>query len=129
MARRGVERMGKEWVDVSCQRWFSTTTSLLIKPLLTWNPAGIWVTPPETYYPAITLFGSTNLNARSANLDTELSFLLHTRSPVLQHRLGEEMRCLWKDSRTVGVREWIEDRRKVPLGTRLLVDYIVGPML
>ena len=96
---------------------------------LFWDPAGIWVTPPGFCNPIITLFGSTNLNSRSANLDTELSFLLHTRSPALRHRLHEEVRWLRKDSRTVGVKEWMEDSRRVPLGTRLLVDFVVGSML
>ncbi|KAF8330080.1 uncharacterized protein EI90DRAFT_3145830 [Cantharellus anzutake] len=95
----------------------------------TYHAKGIWITPPDFYHPTITLFGSTNLNSRSANLDTELSFLLHTRSSTLQQRLDEEVRWLWKDSRTVGAKEWIEDRRRVPFGTRLLVDFIVGSML
>ena len=32
--------------------------------------------PTPSSAPAVTLFGSTNLNSRSANLDTELSFVL-----------------------------------------------------
>jgi CDP-diacylglycerol--glycerol-3-phosphate 3-phosphatidyltransferase len=37
---------------------------------------GIWLSPSSTSLPILTLFGSTNLNSRSAQLDTELSFLM-----------------------------------------------------
>lgn len=110
---------------------------------------GIWITPaisdgeptvshslikgssPSSRNPSITLFGSTNLNSRSANLDTELSFLLETRSPVLQDRLGEEVKGLWKDAEVVNEDVWFEQGRKVggvSWRTRALVS-IVGHML
>ena len=66
---------------------------------------GIWITPSSTASPAgpsISLFGSTNLNARSANLDTELSFVLLTRSREVQTRLGEEVMLLREDAREEG---------------------------
>ena len=37
---------------------------------------GIWLSPGISDLPILTLFGSTNLNARSAHIDTELSFLM-----------------------------------------------------
>lgn len=38
--------------------------------------SGIWLSPDATSPPILTLFGSTNLNSRSAQIDTELSFLM-----------------------------------------------------
>ncbi|KAJ2932479.1 hypothetical protein H1R20_g4592, partial [Candolleomyces eurysporus] len=46
------------------------------KPGWTYHAKGIWLSPDSTSAPILTLFGSTNLNARSAHLDTELSFLM-----------------------------------------------------
>ena len=43
---------------------------------------GIWLSPSPESLPTLTLFGSTNLNARSADLDTELSFLMITPSEL-----------------------------------------------
>jgi len=37
---------------------------------------GIWLSPGPSSPPVLTLFGSTNLNARSAHIDTELSFVM-----------------------------------------------------
>ena len=88
---------------------------------------GIWVRPTPAAPPALTLFGSTNLNSRSADLDTELSFVLATTDPALQQRLGEEVEGLREHGRP-----WRGDRdsdsRKVTLGTRALVS-VVGGML
>ena len=90
---------------------------------------GIWVRPTPTSTPALTLFGSTNLNSRSANLDTELSFVLATTSPALRQRLAEEVDGLrehatpWR-----GQDSSDDDARRVRLGTRALVA-LVGGML
>lgn len=53
--------------------------------------AGIWLRPTPSSHPCLTLFGSTNLNSRSANIDTELSFMLVTTSPSLRARLADEV--------------------------------------
>src|SRR6187551_2832030 len=37
---------------------------------------GIWLSPSSSSPPVLTLFGSTNLNSRSAHIDTELSFMM-----------------------------------------------------
>ncbi|ELU45830.1 CDP-diacylglycerol-glycerol-3-phosphate 3-phosphatidyltransferase [Rhizoctonia solani AG-1 IA] len=42
----------------------------------TYHAKGIWLMPSFNELPCATLFGSTNLNSRSAHLDTEISFLL-----------------------------------------------------
>lgn len=83
--------------------------------------------PTPLSAPVLTLFGSTNLNSRSANLDTELSFVLATTSPLLQEKLAEEVDGLrahahpWRG-------EYDSESRRVRLGTRALVG-LVGGML
>ena len=82
-------------------------------------------TPDEP--PVLTLFGSTNLNSRSANLDTELSFVLATTDSELRRRLGEEV-----DGLRAHAHPWRggvdSESRKVRAGTRALVS-VVGGML
>ncbi|CAE6392358.1 unnamed protein product [Rhizoctonia solani] len=46
------------------------------RPGWTYHAKGIWIMPSANELPCATLFGSTNLNSRSAHLDTEISFLL-----------------------------------------------------
>ncbi|KDR68583.1 hypothetical protein GALMADRAFT_1036264 [Galerina marginata CBS 339.88] len=46
------------------------------KPGWTYHAKGIWLSPSSSTLPVLTLFGSTNLNSRSAHIDTELSFLM-----------------------------------------------------
>lgn len=84
---------------------------------------GIWVRPTPTSTPYMTLFGSTNLNSRSANLDTELSFLLVTSSDSLRQRLADEVEGLRSQTAS-----WRGGHRQVSLGTRALVA-IMGGML
>ena len=89
---------------------------------------GIWIRPDPDSPPNITLFGSTNLNSRSARLDTELSFILYTTSERLQQRLAEEVDDLWRPSSRVDERTWQASGRHVRLGTKVIVG-IVGDML
>ncbi|PFH48385.1 hypothetical protein AMATHDRAFT_196706 [Amanita thiersii Skay4041] len=42
----------------------------------TYHAKGIWLSPSPQSPPILTMFGSTNLNSRSAHLDTELSFIM-----------------------------------------------------
>ncbi|KAF9473903.1 phospholipase D/nuclease [Pholiota conissans] len=46
------------------------------KPGWTYHAKGIWLSLTSSTSPILTLFGSTNLNSRSAHIDTELSFLM-----------------------------------------------------
>ena len=84
---------------------------------------GIWLRPNPAADPCLTLFGSTNLNSRSANLDTELSFFLATACPSLRRRLGAEV-----DGLRAHALPWRGGDRHVRLGTRALVA-LVGGML
>lgn len=77
----------------------------------------------------MTLFGSTNLNSRSAHLDTELSFILVTKSMFLRNQLAAEVKRLRVPSTRVGTKTWAQEDRRVRLLTRALVGLGVQDML
>lgn len=114
--------MGKRWLDIPCQRFrlhlFGYISTTYIRIL-----QGIWLRPHPAADPCLTLFGSTNLNSRSTNLDTELSFFLATACPDLRRRLGAEV-----DGLRAHALPWRGATRHVRLGTRALVA-LVGEML
>ncbi|EJU00697.1 hypothetical protein DACRYDRAFT_89660 [Dacryopinax primogenitus] len=94
----------------------------------TYHAKGLWFSPVAgEQLPYATLFGSTNLNSRSAQLDTELSFLLSTRSRELQQALGREVQGLWEAGRRVDERD-LDAAGRVRWGTRVLAR-VVGGML
>ncbi|KAF8582298.1 hypothetical protein K439DRAFT_1661885 [Ramaria rubella] len=95
----------------------------------TYHAKGIWYRPTPTSSPELTLFGSTNLNSRSANLDTELSFFMFAGAPELRAQLEEEVHHLLGEARTVGEDDWRLPERRVRLGTRALVAAGVEGML
>ena len=110
-------------MDISCERYllFSSTRDMTdVDDVI---HEGIWLRPTPLSHPNLTLFGSTNLNSRSSNLDTELSFMMVTTSPLLRKRLGEEVEGLREDSGA-----WRGGERNVRIGTRILVG-LVGNML
>ncbi|KAG6826348.1 hypothetical protein H0H92_000231 [Tricholoma furcatifolium] len=61
-------RMWKEGSGVMLSEWE--------KDGWTYHAKGIWVSPSPSSPPILTLFGSTNLNSRSAHIDSELSFIM-----------------------------------------------------
>ena len=83
--------------------------------------AGIWLSPSISSPPVLSLFGSTNLNARSANLDTELSFVLLTSSEALQKSLQDEVSGLWNCAAP-----WQGAERNVRWRTKTIVSMIDG---
>ncbi|EMD38152.1 hypothetical protein CERSUDRAFT_134754 [Gelatoporia subvermispora B] len=87
----------------------------------TYHAKGIWLRPTTTSDPVLTLFGSTNLNSRSSNLDTELSFIMLTSSPALRARLGEEV-----DHLRAHAQPWRGRERRVRPGTKALVCAVGG---
>lgn len=89
----------------------------------TYHAKGVWVRPSADQDPVFTLIGSTNLSARSAELDTELSFAVLTGAPEVRKQMAEEVRNLWKHAQP-----WQGNERKVRLGTKALVA-LVGNML
>ena len=84
---------------------------------------GIWVSPSPVSAPYLSLFGSTNLNSRSAHLDTELSFFMLTSAGSLRSQLQAEQVAIGRYAEP-----WKGDERRVRLGTKALVK-LVGGML
>ena len=83
---------------------------------------GIWLSPSPESLPILTLFGSTNLNSRSAHLDTELSFvMLANKSVTVQKKLQLELQGLKNFAD-----DWKGDRRNVRAFTKLLVRLLNG---
>lgn len=89
----------------------------------TYHAKGIWLRPSPAADPFLTLFGSTNLNSRSSNLDTELSFMMVTSSSSLRQQLRAEI-----DGLRQHAHPWRGAERRVSLGTKALVA-MVGGML
>jgi CDP-diacylglycerol---glycerol-3-phosphate 3-phosphatidyltransferase len=89
----------------------------------TYHAKGVWVRPSPDVEPALTLLGSTNLSARSAELDAEMSFVVVGADEVLRKGLGEEVKGLWEYAMP-----WMGEERRVRLGTKALVR-MVGGML
>ncbi|KIM62047.1 hypothetical protein SCLCIDRAFT_1215389 [Scleroderma citrinum Foug A] len=87
----------------------------------TYHAKGIWLSPSISSPPVLSLFGSTNLNARSANLDTELSFVLLTSSEALQKSLQDEVGGLWNCAAP-----WQGAERNVRWRTKTIVSMIDG---
>jgi hypothetical protein len=82
---------------------------------------GIWLSPNPGSLPILTLFGSTNLNSRSAHLDTELSFVMLANSESVQEKLHLELQGLQNFAE-----DWKGDRRNVRAVTKLLVRLLSG---
>ncbi|KAF5341669.1 hypothetical protein D9611_001998 [Ephemerocybe angulata] len=101
------------------------------KPGWTYHAKGIWLSPDSSSPPILTLFGSTNLNARSAHLDTELSFLMVLPSEgsdgqpssisILRAGLQEEVSKIREHTT-----EWQGWKRKVRATTKMIVWLIRG---
>ncbi|GAW01695.1 cdp-diacylglycerol-glycerol-3-phosphate 3-phosphatidyltransferase [Lentinula edodes] len=100
----------------------------------TYHAKGLWLSPSADSSPVLTLFGSTNLNSRSADIDTELSFVMalppSTASPAandpvetLREQLAREVAVIRED-----VKPWKGDSRKVRWLTKLIV-FLVGKKL
>ncbi|TBU50307.1 CDP-diacylglycerol-glycerol-3-phosphate 3-phosphatidyltransferase [Dichomitus squalens] len=121
-----VRSVGAEWSSNSSDVAAGVRLQEWQREGWTYHAKGIWVRPTPTSTPALTLFGSTNLNSRSANLDTELSFVLATRSPALRQRFAEEVEGLREHARPWRGQDDSDEARRVRLGTRALVAFVGG---
>lgn len=93
----------------------------------TYHAKGIWLSATPEDLPILTLFGSTNLNSRSANLDTELSFMMVVPEGEKTKDLRESLAAEVAGLRRFAL-PWRGEQRKVRLSTKLLVG-LVGGML
>ncbi|KAF9058641.1 hypothetical protein BDP27DRAFT_1432442 [Rhodocollybia butyracea] len=94
----------------------------------TYHAKGLWFSPRASSLPVLSLFGSTNLNSRSADIDTELLFVMTLppthgpedggRYPVVDLR-GQWAREI-VDIR-VDAKEWNSEQRKMWWLTKVIV--------
>ena len=83
--------------------------------------AGIWLSPKPDTLPILTLFGSTNLNSRSALLDTELSFVMLANSVAVRKKLQLELQRLNEFAE-----DWKGNQRNVRVITKVLARLLSG---
>ncbi|KAF8343518.1 hypothetical protein F5887DRAFT_918348 [Amanita rubescens] len=107
----------------------------------TYHAKGIWLSPSHGDLPVLTMFGSTNLNSRSAHLDTELSFVMvipseppeQSKNPESSHleqsnsliRLRRQLQ-LEIDKIREHVAEWKGAQRNVRRLTKAIVHVVKG---
>ncbi|KAJ8088523.1 CDP-diacylglycerol--glycerol-3-phosphate 3-phosphatidyltransferase [Marasmius tenuissimus] len=122
---KAVRLAGRLWDDgsqagVRLQEW--------LKDGWTYHAKGLWLSPHRSSAPVLTLFGSTNLNSRSAHIDTELSFVmvLPETDPTstdgmnqLRQNLAEEVQNIRENAG-----EWKGNEKKVPWITYLIVALV-----
>jgi CDP-diacylglycerol--glycerol-3-phosphate 3-phosphatidyltransferase len=89
----------------------------------TYHAKGVWARPAHDAPPVATLLGSTNLSARSAERDAELSFVLLSEHKDVRRAMEDEVRGLWEHAGP-----WQGAERRVRWGTKALVG-LVGGML
>jgi CDP-diacylglycerol--glycerol-3-phosphate 3-phosphatidyltransferase len=85
------------------------------------SSAGIWLSPKQDSLPILTLFGSTNLNSRSAELDTELSFVMLANSGAVRRKLQLELQGLNEFAE-----DWKGNQRNVRVVTKVLARLLSG---
>jgi len=119
-----VVKSSREWSEdrgISLHEW--------TKPGWTYHAKGIWLSQTPSSHPYMTILGSSNLNARSAHLDTELGFAIFTQSPALQRSLHEERTHLLEPSQKVDFHTWSDPSRHIRPMARFLVRCGVDKML
>ncbi len=97
----------------------------------TYHAKGLWVSFPQTEEkqgdntdmvaqpdPSLTVVGSSNYTKRSYSLDLEANVIIATSDPLLQKRLGEEVRWLSEYAKTVDLSEFEKPDRNVSLSVR-----------
>jgi CDP-diacylglycerol---glycerol-3-phosphate 3-phosphatidyltransferase len=60
----------------------------------TYHAKGIWINPPNSTRPTLTLIGSSNFTRRSDRLDLESTCIVVTKDPALQESLSKEIEHL-----------------------------------
>ncbi|KAH7343795.1 hypothetical protein B0J17DRAFT_643958 [Rhizoctonia solani] len=100
------------------------------RPGWTYHAKGMWISPSINEAPYATLFGSTNLNSRSAHLDTEVSFLLAVpeQNSLLRTALRYEVSHIRNNTVKVDDQAFASPERRVSLTTQAIVA-LVGAML
>ncbi|KLO07327.1 CDP-diacylglycerol-glycerol-3-phosphate 3-phosphatidyltransferase [Schizopora paradoxa] len=131
---KGVVRSGRDWKSEESGSGHGVQLHEWSRPGWTYHAKGIWVSPHQGEPPILTLFGSTNLNSRSANLDTELAFVMVLPESNSGDASGDDVMLLRRKlaDEIAGLRQfavpWEGAQRRVRAGTKVLVN-LVGGML
>ncbi|WFD08173.1 CDP-diacylglycerol--glycerol-3-phosphate 1-phosphatidyltransferase [Malassezia vespertilionis] len=89
----------------------------------TYHQKGVWITPPSSSMPSVTLIGSSNYGARSEKFDLECSLLVSTTAPKLRKTLQKEVLEMRYDARDViDSAVFASPERKVDPVTRILTN-------
>ncbi|KAF5374502.1 hypothetical protein D9615_009131 [Tricholomella constricta] len=139
---RAVKEAGRAWKSATSR---GVQLSEWERPGWTYHAKGIWVSPTPSSPPVLTLFGSTNLNSRSAHIDTELSFIMvvpsaqDTAKPdsvsssaqehdepasstmAIRHQLAEEISRV-----RAFASDWKGAERRVRFWTKVIVRLVKG---
>ncbi|CAE7097031.1 unnamed protein product [Rhizoctonia solani] len=96
------------------------------QPGWTYHAKGMWLSPSINEAPYATLFGSTNLNSRSAHLDTEVSFLLSVprQDSLLRTALQHEVSHIRSYTTKVDEQTFSSSERRVSLTTQAIVAFV-----
>ncbi|KAF8646207.1 hypothetical protein AX16_007349 [Volvariella volvacea WC 439] len=130
---KAVKKAGRMWKGEKNDVGTGVQLSEWNKDGWTYHAKGLWLSPTHEDSPILTLFGSTNLNSRSAHIDTELSFVMLLPSePTAGHAPSSEVVALRQSlaDEVEGIREnaesWHGKDRKVGWLTTLIVALVEG---
>ncbi|KJA16189.1 hypothetical protein HYPSUDRAFT_148068 [Hypholoma sublateritium FD-334 SS-4] len=140
---QAVSKAGRLWKGPSATEGQGVLLTEWEKPGWTYHAKGIWLSPAPSAPPVLTLFGSTNLNSRSAHIDTELSFFMILPSEPqvtafdssagrLPAPIDQPLHTLRRDlaSEIAGIRssarKWKGDERNVRWTTKFIVWAVKG---
>ncbi|KAF9533965.1 hypothetical protein CPB83DRAFT_844850 [Crepidotus variabilis] len=136
-----VEKAGRRWhLAASETQGRGVLLNEWEKEGWTYHAKGIWLSPNTSTPPILTLFGSTNLNSRSSQIDTELSFLmiippeescqnarvepcLDAHSPIasLREDLAREVQHIRSNAD-----RWKGETRPIRFTTKMIVSVLKG---
>ena len=121
ISKNGTDPAGPIMQKVRSFLLHGTTCTFQLSPGLFILSAGIWLSPKPDTLPILTLFGSTNLNSRSAQLDTELSFMMLANSVAVRKKLQLELQGLNEFAE-----DWKGEQRNVRAITKILARLLSG---
>ncbi|KDD72318.1 hypothetical protein H632_c3521p0, partial [Helicosporidium sp. ATCC 50920] len=93
-----------DWVETPSVARTSAASRTLYeyaRPDWEFHAKGMWWRPPGFADYPVSVLGSSNFGARSAQRDLELQFFLVSRNPGLQGKLGSEVRNLLRHAQEV----------------------------
>lgn len=100
-----------EWEHVKPQRW-------------TYHAKGLWISPPHSALPCMTVVGSSNYTRRSYCHDIESNVVIVTRDHSLQNQFQTEVDNLKKHCHEMTIKDYNDEERKPNWFQKLFVKYM-----